>query len=244
LGNIFLKYGTDKGPTGHGYERVYDREFAPFRDKPITFLEIGVQEGPSMSSWQEYFTNYTRIIGVSHDNGQTEPIIKNESTRVTIFLGDQENPSFCQSICKYVVDSGFEALDIVVDDGSHVPPHQITSFTELIRCVRPGGLYIIEDIETSYWNKPGAGLYGYTLKDVGVYRPGSVIESFKKVIDVINRKYMLNSAFSVIVSDQLVCGISFYQNSIVMRRCTEVDNRSPHNHDYYGFGDRFCLKQP
>jgi len=38
------------------------------------------------------------------------------------------------------------------DDGSHVPEHQLFSFDYLFHeLLMPGGTYIIEDVETSYW---------------------------------------------------------------------------------------------
>jgi hypothetical protein len=62
------------------------------------------------------------------------------------------------------VDGGW---DIVIDDGSHLPRHQLVSFCALFPFVRPGGLYIIEDIESSYYNSPSPSLYGVKIRDAG-----------------------------------------------------------------------------
>ena len=51
-----------------------------------------------------------------------------------------------------------EPWDIIIDDGSHVPYHQVFSFFSLWKAVVPGGLYVIEDVETNYW-KPGRMVY-------------------------------------------------------------------------------------
>ena len=41
-------------------------------------------------------------------------------------------------------------VELIVDDGSHVPEHQILSFNFLFKnLLSPGSTYIIEDIETS-----------------------------------------------------------------------------------------------
>lgn len=42
-------------------------------------------------------------------------------------------------------------FDIILDDGSHISEHIITSFTTLFSELKPGGLYVIEDTQTSYW---------------------------------------------------------------------------------------------
>ena len=45
--------------------------------------------------------------------------------------------------------------DLVINNGSHVPRHQLVSFVALYPFVCPGGMYVIEDIESSYlWITP------------------------------------------------------------------------------------------
>ncbi len=53
--------------------------------------------------------------------------------------------------CKTSRVSQDNRYDIIIDDGSHVPQHQIISLACLLRALNPGGLYIIEDLKTSYW---------------------------------------------------------------------------------------------
>jgi len=45
--------GTDKD-TYHSYIELYERLLAPFVDKAITLVEIGIQYGGSMLLWQDY----------------------------------------------------------------------------------------------------------------------------------------------------------------------------------------------
>lgn len=40
---------------------------------------------------------------------------------------------------------------MIVDDGGHTPAQQRASYERLFPALRHGGLYIIEDIETSFW---------------------------------------------------------------------------------------------
>ena len=76
--------------------------------------------------------------------------------------GDQSDPAFL----KGVVDK--YSYDIIIDDCSHHPDHQIISLMYLYAAIKPGGLYVIEDIESSYWNRAGAEIYGYPIVDAGL----------------------------------------------------------------------------
>lgn len=46
-------------------------------------------------------------------------------------------------------------FDIIIDDGCHIVEHQITSFKTLFPLIKPKGMYIIEDLHTSYWKEYG-----------------------------------------------------------------------------------------
>lgn len=70
-----------------------------------------------------------------------------ETTGATIFAGDQADPIFLQ---KFINESGGE-FDVIIDDGGHTMDQQLTSLEYLWKIVKPGGLYIIEDLQTSHW---------------------------------------------------------------------------------------------
>ncbi len=57
LNDIALKHNTDKSSWGHNYTAVYDPLFTPFRQEPIKFLEIGIQQGYSLRTWRDWFPN-------------------------------------------------------------------------------------------------------------------------------------------------------------------------------------------
>ena len=102
--------------------------------------------------------------------------------RLRFFYGSQDDPAFLKRLVQEgakldpdVMFKGDEppqtwvdgGWDIVIDDGSHLPRHQLVSFCALFPFVRPGGLYIIEDIESSYYNAPTPSLYGVKIRDAG-----------------------------------------------------------------------------
>jgi hypothetical protein len=74
-------------------------------------------------------------------------------------------------------------------DGGHVPKDQVDAFNFLFsRALRPGGVYALLDVETSYWDAPGAELYGRPIA-AGRGKPGSAVETFKQLADGVNREF-------------------------------------------------------
>jgi hypothetical protein len=73
-----------------------------------------------------------------------------------------------------------QQFDIIIDDGGHTMNQQQTSFMTLLTLVRSGGLYVIEDLETSY-NPTYASEYLNSSTT-------TTIELIKIVVDEIQRK--------------------------------------------------------
>jgi hypothetical protein len=137
LDEIALRHLTDKASTEHNYMNFYEQFFAPKRDLPIRILEIGVGEGCSLRTWQEYFPNAEIIIGIDNspykkDHGKNGLIVE---------IGDQKDHDFLLNIGK-----GYGPFDFILDDGGHCGDAQIISLQHLIHFVKLGGYYIIEDL--------------------------------------------------------------------------------------------------
>ncbi len=135
------------------YFAEYDSHFKEYLDKPIRLIEIGVQGGGSLSMWKEYFPK-AKIVGVDIDDCS-----RFATEDIQIFRGDQADPKFLTSIPG--------TFDIIIDDGGHTMKQQQVSFKHLFPRLNEGGMYVIEDLHTSYWPEFGGG---YTtmhfLKDV------------------------------------------------------------------------------
>lgn len=58
--------------------------------------------------------------------------------------------------------SGLQPVDIIIDDGGHTMNQQKISMISLLPLVRSGGLYIIEDLETSYISSYGGDYWNST----------------------------------------------------------------------------------
>lgn len=140
LKEIYEKYTTpdgngDKG-TAHSYINEYAKLLEPYRHDG-SLLEIGISWGLSMRMWREYFTNGI-VAGVDiniHTN--CEDLLTNPDYK--IFKCDATKPEFLEKL------NGLK-FDTIIDDGSHHFEDQITSFNLLKNSIKPGGIYIIEDV--------------------------------------------------------------------------------------------------
>jgi len=128
------------------YFDIYEREFAPFRDRPVSFLEIGVFKGGSIPMWKGYFENAAQLTFIDIDPS----CAAHAETGTVVEIGSQADPDFLARIVE-----AYGPFDIILDDGSHVSAHQIASFNALWPHLNNQGLYVVEDTHCSYW--PGFG---------------------------------------------------------------------------------------
>lgn len=130
------------------YFPIYDRHLARFRDRPVTVLEIGVSEGGSMLMWRHYFGPRARIYGVDID-----PRCKAiEQEQIQVFIGSQTDRTFLRELRR-----SLPPIDVLIDDGGHSMLQQRATFEELFDHVAPDGIYICEDVQTSYLLRYGGG---------------------------------------------------------------------------------------
>lgn len=174
---IACKYGTDKGSWAHDYAKIYDSYFSNLRDKPINFLEIGFAGGASARMWQDYFNKaelYFMDINPQHFSANKHDF----SSRCNFYVLDQADElALKKFVCE--VDKPF---DIILDDGGHTMEQQLTSFALLFPMVKSGGVYIIEDLHTSYWKQYGGG---GTLAEPKSHK-NTMISYLKELIDELN----------------------------------------------------------
>jgi len=155
--SVSIKHNTDKGsesPSGaHHYSAFYDRWFAPIKNQVNSICEIGVWNGCSLKAFEEYFPN-ANMVGL--DIGDKSYL---DSERIKTFVLDQGNESHLNEFIKLCNRSNLQ-FDFILDDGSHNIKHQQLTFGKLFSLVKPGGMYIIEDLGTSYFTL-NQELYGY-----------------------------------------------------------------------------------
>jgi hypothetical protein len=150
LKEIFYRHnGRGTGKWSHYFE-VYERYFSRYRDKEVHILEIGISGGGSLQIWKEYFGKNAHIYGVDTAYKCKEF----EEDQIQIFIGDQSNKRFLRSLIEEL-----PKIDIVLDDGGHMPHQQINSFDILFPFVEDDGVYMCEDTHTSYINSFYKGSY-------------------------------------------------------------------------------------
>lgn len=165
------------------YFDAYDRELgglaAASREgrvaRPVRLLEIGVWRGGSLGLWRRYFGPEAVIFGVDIDpNSATFGVSDGE-----IRIGSQVDSDFMRA----VIDE-MGGVDVIIDDGSHLSAHVLHTLRDLWPQLSQEGIYIIEDLHTSYWPSWGGGLR----------RQGSSIEALKSLADELHQPYFSKSA--------------------------------------------------
>lgn len=136
LTQIGLKNNTDKAYF-HKYTDLYDKHLTHLRNENINLLEIGIDRAASLNMWAEYFKN-GNIYGVDINN-KTEYV----TNRIYTCIGDQDNYDSIKSVYPTVI------FDIIIDDGGHTVKQQLITLIALFERLKPGGIYILEDLHTS-----------------------------------------------------------------------------------------------
>jgi len=134
-------YDTDK--TKFGYLELYDPILAPWVDKDVRLLEIGVHRGGSLKLWRDYFPRGT-VVGIDRKLPEGFEL----DGRIQVFEGRQQDPAFLSHVARRIAPEGF---DIIIDDASHVGDVTKVTFWHLFdHHLKPGGIYAIEDWGTGY----------------------------------------------------------------------------------------------
>ena len=181
------------------YFDIYDRHFARFKDKEITILEIGISQGGSLQMWKNYFGKKAKIYGVDI-NPQCREL---EEENIKIFIGSQSDRKFLREIKKSI-----PKVDILIDDGGHYMQQQIITFEELFDHVKETGVYLCEDLHTSYWINFGGGYK----------RHGTFIQYSKNFIDLLNAHHSQQSALKVNKFTESVNSIHYYDSILVVEK--------------------------
>lgn len=173
LQEIGESFGCDKF-TVHRFGDTYDRYLSPMRDKPVKLLEIGIggegreEGGASLRTWERYFS-VARIVGIDiFDKSHLD------NERISTFVCDQGDQDGLRQL---IIDHG--PFDIIIDDGSHRMSDVLHALFVLFDAVRPGGYYIIEDIQTSYWPHYGGTSVAFDFRE-------TTMTWVKLMVDVIN----------------------------------------------------------
>jgi hypothetical protein len=152
--------------TGRGiwkwlhYFDIYHRHFNKFVGREVHIVEIGVFSGGSLDMWHSYFGPKCRVYGVD-----IEPACRSyEKPGTRVFIGDQADRTFWRNFRHEV-----PTVDILLDDGGHMPEQQIITLEDMLPHLRPGGIYLCEDVQ---WLRNPFAAYLYGLWDALNTQPG------------------------------------------------------------------------
>jgi hypothetical protein len=143
LTKIGLKYNTDKSYF-HLFTEFYNDYFEKYRDKNINILEMGIFTGLSLQMLAEYFPKAT-IYAIDIN----EEYVNNANNYKKNIIAYQ-----CNQIDFVKLQELFQHMkfDIIIDDGSHITSHQQKSLGFFFPYLNKEGIYICEDLHTSYDN--------------------------------------------------------------------------------------------
>lgn len=166
--DIFLKREPQSLHCGkwEHYFAIYERFFAPWRGRDPRILEIGVQNGGSIDLYRRYFGS-CKYVGIDID-----PRCKSRECRdqnVEIRIGDSGSARFLSSVAEE-----FGEFDIIIDDGSHDPEHQVLAFKCLYSALRDPGVYCCEDLHSNFFS---------TFAASGRHNPRSFLSFAKQLSD-------------------------------------------------------------
>lgn len=153
LTGLFDREGTDKG---RWYGGLYDVLLAPHRETIRCVVEIGIgtmipgadssmvgwsqdhyRPGGSLRAWRDFFPR-AEIHGV--DPAPDTQLIG--EPRIHTHLCDSRNAEQVSEVLAALK----HLPDLIIDDGLHDAPSQMATLRNFLPALRPGGLYVVEDV--------------------------------------------------------------------------------------------------
>jgi len=157
---VMTKYGSDKGRQWHNYTIVYAALFREFHHRPLKIFEMGLgtnrpdfafnmgvngRPGASLRGWRELFPK-AQVYGADIDRDSLF-----EEERIQTFFCDQlDRPAIRDLWSQPALEGG---VDVIIDDGLHTFEGNTLFLGESLERLRPGGVYVIEDIHRNAIDK-------------------------------------------------------------------------------------------
>jgi demethylmacrocin O-methyltransferase len=219
LNRLAQIYKSDKWGK-HQYTEHYSTHFSKLKFRRLKLFEIGVGGyhfqyigGNSLRMWKRYFP-FAKIYSLDiYDKSHFE------ESRIRIFKGNQTDLVILDNIIQEIGEP-----DIIIDDGSHINEHVITTFKFLFPKLKNGGIYVVEDTETSYWPDYGGD-------SVHLNNPTTIMNFFKGLTDCLNYQELINRDQGPTYFDKHINSIQFYHNQIFIFKGTnnEASSIDPSN---------------
>jgi hypothetical protein len=222
LTELAEEFGSDKWGV-HRYTPHYEHHLAHLRDDAIVVLELGIggyarekQGGASLKMWKWFFPR-AQVVGVDIEDKSFV-----DQARVTSYRGSQTDGALMERIVR---EHG--APTLVIDDGSHRPQDVIDSFGILFPMVADGGMYVIEDIQTSYWPQWGGSL--------DPDDPSTSMALVRRLLDGLNHEEFLDPGYEPTYTDRQIVAVHSYHNLVLIQKGDnqEGSNKRVANRQWY-----------
>ena len=182
------------------YFDIYDRYFSKYKNKEIVLVEFGVFHGGSLQMWKDYFGEKVKIYGIDINTN----CLSLKEDQVEILIADQDDKRSLQEIAKKI-----PKIDILIDDGGHTMRQQINTFQVFYDKVANDGIYLCEDLHTSYW----ANHFG------GYKNKNSFIEFSKDLIDQMHAWHSKEPRkFKITDLTKSIYGLHYYDSVLVIEK--------------------------
>lgn len=206
LDQIALRHGTDKSSRHHNYCVIYEKYFESLRDKPIVLWEAGYggyhfadRGGHGIRMWREYF---------SHPGAQIITIDLHRKTNIpegVMFIQGSQDDQATWEAADHLSTVGPPI--IFIDDASHHSDLTIRTFELVWPKLHPGGIYVIEDLEASYWKVASDGQDFKGGRD----NPNSTMNWFLNLAHTLNHGHSGDQDYGI-------DSIHFYMKMIFIRK--------------------------
>jgi len=181
------------------YFEIYDRHLARFRGRAVHLVEVGVAAGGSLQMWRDYLGPQAVVHGVDIDAAARAL----QAEGFVIHIGDQADPAFLARL-----RSEIPRLDVLIDDGGHRMQQQLATFEALYPHLAADGLYLCEDLHTSYLRRYGGG-----------YRAAaSFVERSKDWIDLLNAWHAEDERLRVAEFTRTTWSMHYYDSMLVIEK--------------------------
>jgi len=215
LSELAARFGSDKW-GGRWYTPHYQKHFEPYRELPVKVLEIGIggydaidAGGESLRMWKHYFRRGL-IYGL--DIFEKTGV---EESRIQVVQGDQGDEAFLDSLGREL-----GPFDIIIDDGSHMSHHVLASFNALFPHIKPGGIYVVEDLATAYWPA-----WGGATDPSAQYKS---IELIKNLLDGLHHlEQIRNGDAQPSMTESTVTGVHMYHNLALIEKGLNTEQGGP-----------------
>jgi hypothetical protein len=150
---VMTKYGSDKGFRLHNYTPVYSAMLHLRQGQPLRIFELGLgtndpqapstmginaRPGASLRGWRELFPQAS-IYGADIDRS-----ILFREDRISTFYCDQCDPAAIQEL--WSQPELREGMDFIIEDGLHTFEANVSFLEGSLQRLRPGGVYVVEDV--------------------------------------------------------------------------------------------------